>query len=411
MKKIIFHIDVNSAYLSWEAVRQLKEGAVLDLRTVPSAVGGDEQKRHGIVLAKSIPAKRFGVRTGESLLEARTKCPQLLVVPPDYTLFMQSSQNMMTLLSDYSPFLQRYSIDEVFLQYFGKKGGHLEQAEEIRKRIKKDFGFTVNIGVSVNKLLAKMASDFEKPDRVHTLFPEEIREKMWPLDVGKLFYVGPRTKKKLNDRRIYTIGDLAALDEDFMYRWLKTPGRTIWRFAHGIADDDLSSTAPVKSIGNSSTLPYDVLSYEDVERVFLAIAETVSMRLRAASLCGKVLTVHYRNANLITRHKQKRYDFPTVTTGQTFRRSMELFDELWQRDPIRSAGITVSDLQSNEFLQLCLFSESVEKEIRLDGAIDKIRRKYGKKSVYRAVFQDSEIPALLGGVLTGEDYPMMKSEL
>ena len=118
MKKIIFHIDVNSAYLSWEAVRQRKEGAVLDLRTVPSAVGGDEQKRHGIVLAKSIPAKRFGVRTGESLLEARTKCPQLLVVPPDYTLFMQSSQNMMTLLSDYSPFLQRYSIDEVFLQYF-----------------------------------------------------------------------------------------------------------------------------------------------------------------------------------------------------------------------------------------------------------------------------------------------------
>jgi Nucleotidyltransferase/DNA polymerase involved in DNA repair len=254
--KIVFHIDVNSAYLSWEAAYNLQMGSTLDLREVPSIVGGDQEKRHGIVLAKSIPAKKYGIRTGESVYSALEKCPQLIVVEPHYERYMKASKAMVDFLSDYSPNIQRYSIDEVFLDYSHGNLPYMQAANKMKEGIKKELGFTVNIGIGPNKLLAKMASDFTKPDRIHTLFYNEIAEKMWPLPVEDLFMIGHRTKKKLNSRGIFTIGELAHLDKNYIYSWLKKPGLLIWEYANGIENSDVKSDkSKVKSIGKFNNSP------------------------------------------------------------------------------------------------------------------------------------------------------------
>ena len=196
--RIIMHIDVNSAFLSWQAVYNLQRGHSLDLREIPSAVGGNQATRHGIILARSIPAKNHGVKTGEPVWEAKTKCPGLVLVPPDRHLYMKCSSALMDILREYSPRVQQYSIDEAFLDYTGMEkrfGPPLVLAGRLKDRVREELGFTVNIGISCNKLLAKMASDFKKPDRVHTLFPGEIKDKMWPLPVENLFMVGKRTAK------------------------------------------------------------------------------------------------------------------------------------------------------------------------------------------------------------------------
>ncbi|MDD4445692.1 MAG: DNA polymerase IV, partial [Eubacteriales bacterium] len=260
---IIFHIDANSAYLSWSAAALLERGGTLDLRTVPSVVGGSQASRHGIVLAKSIPAKKVGIKTGESLFEARQKYPKLLVVPPDYDLYMNCSDAMYGILRQYSPLIQRYSIDECFVDYTASAhrfGDPLSLAERIRERMRRELGFTVNIGISCNKLLAKMASELEKPDRIHTLFPEEIESKMWPLPVAELFMVGRATAARLARINIRTIGELAAMDRHQLRVMFKSHGERIGQYANGI---DSSPVVPndrivQKGIGNSMTVFYDV---------------------------------------------------------------------------------------------------------------------------------------------------------
>ena len=238
MNKVIFHIDVNSAFLSWEAVYRLAHrGETLDLRTIPSAVGGDMALRHGIILAKSLPAKKYGIQTGETLLEAQRKCPGLVLVPPHYNLYEQCSRAFMEILQEYSDIVEQYSIDEAFVDMSTSChlfGSPVETATLIKDRIREELGFTVNIGVSCNKLLAKMASDFQKPDKVHTLYPEEIESKMWPLSVSDLFFVGRATTKKLFSVGIKTIGDLAAADPVWLRTILKKQGDIIWGFAHGV---------------------------------------------------------------------------------------------------------------------------------------------------------------------------------
>ena len=197
---IVFHIDVNSAFLSWEAVNRAKKGMEPDLRTIPSAIGGDMAKRHGVILAKSIPAKQYNVRTGESIMEARKKCPNLLIISPNHKLYKKYSNAFMDILREYTPDVEQFSIDEAFMDMTGTQllfGEPIAAANQIKDRIKKELGFTVNVGISSNKLLAKMASDFQKPDLVHTLFPDEIRTKMWGLPVSDLFFVGRVTTKKL----------------------------------------------------------------------------------------------------------------------------------------------------------------------------------------------------------------------
>ncbi|NLY68017.1 MAG: DNA polymerase IV [Tissierellia bacterium] len=407
--RIIFHIDVNSAYLSWEAVYRLQHGEKIDLRKIPSVVGGDERKRHGIVLAKSIPAKEYGIVTGESLYSARQKCPNLTIVPPNYERYLKASNSMLSLLNEYSPLIQRFSIDEVFMDCSHLEDNFLKIAYEIKERIKKELGFTVNIGISTNKLLAKMASDFKKPDKVHTLFPEEIEEKMWPLPVGKLFMIGVKTQKKLNNRGIYTIGQLAKLDREYIYAWLKKPGLLIWKYANGIENSEVKNTSyAVKSIGNSTTTSYDVDNKKEAYMFLLAISEMVGMRARDLNLSGRVVSVSLKDNDFFSYSHQKKLNTATNSTKTIYETSKKLFNEMWNKKPIRRFNITLSELSSNEFCQLSLLEDYDEKEEKLNRAIDKIRYKYGYNSIIRSCFLHSGIKPVIGGVME-EEYPMMSS--
>lgn len=263
MNKVIFHIDVNSAFLSWEAVYRLYHlGGKVDLRDEVAAVGGDMAMRHGIILAKSIPAKKYNIKTGESIVEALQKCPQLKLVPPNYSLYERCSAAFMEILRQYSPDVEQYSVDEAFVDMTGTEslwGEPVTAANRIRNQIREELGFTVNVGVSENKLLAKMASDFQKPDRIHTLWKHEIEMKMWPLPVTDLFFVGRATAKKLFHMGIHTIGELAQSDPIMLKSHLKKHGEVIWAFANGMDVSVVQSEAPAnKGYGNSTTIAFDV---------------------------------------------------------------------------------------------------------------------------------------------------------
>ncbi|MDX9917402.1 MAG: DNA polymerase IV [Gudongella sp.] len=410
--RIVFHIDANSAYLSWEAAYRLQHGASVDLREVPSIVGGDQAKRHGIVLAKSIPAKKFGILTGETVHSAFEKCPELIMVPPCYHRYIIASDSMVELIKGYSPSVQRYSVDEVFLEYTDKSVPFMTAAMEISRRIKNELGFTVNIGISSNKLLAKMASDFTKPDRIHTLFKEEIQDKMWPLPVEDLFMVGSRTKRKLNGRGIFTIGQLARLDRDYICSWLKKPGLLIWEYANGIENSPvISGSIPLKSVGNSTTLPFNVETKDEAYKVLLAISEMIGLRIRNLNMCGNVISVALKNHLFYSYSHQKKFMLPTDSTNNIYRTSIRLFDEMWQGEPLRNFSISLSQLESNDFFQLSLVEKYNKKEHLLDSALDDIRLRYGQKSVYRSCFLYSGIDPVIGGVLEEESYPMMSGSL
>ena len=222
--RVVFHIDVNSAFLSWTAAYRVRHlGQTLDLRDVPAVIAGDKSSRHSIILAKSIPAKKYGVRTGEPLGVALEKCPELVIAEPDYELYVSASRSLMALLREYSPLVEQFSIDEAWMDMTGTAGlfgPPVLAAEQLKDRIRRELGFTVNIGISCNKLLAKMAGDFEKPDKVHTLFPDEIPQKLWGLPVGELFMVGRATERKLRGMGLTTIGQLAQTDPVFLRRKL-----------------------------------------------------------------------------------------------------------------------------------------------------------------------------------------------
>lgn len=249
MRRIIFHVDVNSAFLSWEAAYRLYHlGGKLDLRTVPSAVGGDQEKRHGIILAKSIPAKKYHIQTGEPVIDAKRKCPELILVPPNYDLYNRSSKALLKIMSRYTDRIEQYSIDEAFMDMTGCTKQPEKTAEEIKDTVVRELGFTVNVGVSSNKLLAKMASDFQKPNLVHTLWPEEIPQKMWPLPVGDLFFVGHASKKKLHNLGIHTIGELACTDERILKALMKSHGLLIRQSGKRLA---LLPAPPLRTVRDS----------------------------------------------------------------------------------------------------------------------------------------------------------------
>ena len=279
MSSIIFHIDVNSAYLSWTAVEKLKNGSEIDLRKIPSIIGGNQASRHGVVLAKSIPAKKYGVRTGEPVANALRKCATLVIEPPDQKMYRQYSQRLMEFLKGYTPEIEQVSVDECYMDFTGiayRFSGPVTAAEEIKERVRKTFGFTVNIGISSNKLLAKMASDFEKPDKVHTLFPDEVKEKMWPLPVSELYMAGRASVEVLEKLEIRTIGDLARMNPQLLELHMKSHGRMLWEFANGITHSKVEKEqTQAKGIGNSTTLSQDVVSEEEAQKVLLMLAESV----------------------------------------------------------------------------------------------------------------------------------------
>lgn len=390
---IIMHIDANSAYLSWTAANMLKNGYETDIREIPSAIAGNPETRHGVILAKSISAKKFGVKTGESLLEARKKCPQLKVFPPDYDLYMNYSDAMYNLLLQYSPLVQRYSIDECYMDYTASEmrfGEPVKTAYEIKERIKNELGYTVNIGVSSNKLLAKMGSELKKPDRVHTLFPDEIEEKMWPLPVGELFMVGKAAASKLRSVNIFTIGDLANTNVIYLKTLLKSQGELIWNYANGldcspvVLNDDIEQ----KGISNSITLKYNVASDKEAKMFLLSLSERVTSRLRKRKLkAGRVSIIIKDYQFNKCSHQTKLYRF-TDSTMEIYKYACSLFDLHWDRKPIRLIGISVGDLsKDDEPEQLSLFqNESSEKERMLDKTIDLIRSRYGQDSIKRGTF-------------------------
>lgn len=406
-ERIIFHIDVNSAFLSWEAVCRLKHlGGKLDLRTVPSAVGGDISKRHGIILAKSIPAKKYQIQTGEPVTDALKKCPQLMLVPPNYSLYETSSRAMMEILKEYSPEVEQYSIDEAFMDMTGTErlyGPPVLCASRIKDRICRELGFTVNVGISGNKLLAKMASDFQKPDRVHTLFPEEIQKKMWPLPVRDLFFVGRSTEQKLKSMGIHTIGDIARMDPQVLKNRLHKHGEVIWRFANGLDTAEVErEKEPNKGYGNSTTIAFDVTETETAQKILLALSETVGRRLRRDHVQIQEVSVGIRYYDLTYASHQKKLPAATDITNEIYQAACQVFAELWDGTPIRLLGVHTSRVKDDgDFRQMTLFDQGTdyEKLRKLDAAVDEIRGRFGSDSVKRAVFlEEKRIDHLSGGI-------------
>ncbi len=389
MERLIFHVDVNSAYLSWEAARRVARGEA-DLRLIPSAIGGDKDKRTGVILAKSIPAKAFHITTGEPVAAALEKCPQLVLAKPDFRLYRTCSQAFMEICSRYAPVMEKYSIDECFLDMTGTGRMYpdpLSVAHTIREAIREELGFTVNIGVSRNKLLAKMASDFEKPDRVHTLFPQEIPQKLWPLSVGELFSVGSATARKLEGMGINTIGQLAHTPVVRLQAILgKKAGQQLHAYANGLDDTPvLAVPEEAKGYSISTTLEQDVRSFGAGERVLLALADNVSARMRRDGMKASCVAVTIRANDFKDRSHQRKLQEPTDITGEIYALAKGLFRELWDgRTPLRLLGISLTQVAREAYAQQSMFpQEDKERARKLDQAIDEIRKRFGPDTIQR----------------------------
>lgn len=398
MTPIIFHIDVNSAYLSWTAAEQLKKGAAKDLRLIPAIIGGDRKARRGVVLAKSIPAKKYGIRTGEPVANAFRKCPNLVMEPPDHTMYREKSRLLMEYLRTFTPSIEQVSVDECFMDFTtiaSKYPSPVDAALVIKDGIKARFGFTVNIGISSNKLLAKMASDFEKPDKVHTLFPQEIQEKMWPLPVRELYMAGRSSVETFKKLEIYTIGDLAKTDQKLIALHMKSHGQMLWRFANGLDDSVVQSEQmEAKGIGNSTTLPENVVTAEEAQEVFLKLADSVSRRLKKAEQKAYMVSMEIKYFDFQSVSHQKQLEKPSNEKGMLLETAVRLFEETWNGQPIRLLGLRTAKLvKVSEPTQLTLFDmefpgQPDEKHKKLNKAMEEIRTRYGKDSVKKA----SELP-------------------
>ena len=421
-QRVIFHVDANSAFLSWSAVYRVKVlGEETDLREIPSVVAGDKASRHSIILAKSIPAKKYGIQTGEPLFQALEKCPELVVIPPDYGLYVQASRHFVDMLRQFSPAVEQYSIDEAWVDMTGTQrlwGTPRLAAELMRRRINEELGFTVNIGISSNKLLAKMAGDFEKPNKVHTLFPEEMEEKFFPLPVRDLFLVGAKTERKLQMLGVYTIGDLASADVRVVKKRLGKQGELLWHFANGRnADAVTPEPAENKGYGNATTTAHDVVTHEEAYQVLLSLCETVATRLRKDGKCGSCVSIHLRTNEFRHFSHQCVLHGATNMTSEIFEASCRLFDEAWDGiTPLRQLGVQITRLSGEPYQQFDFFSgltpRQFERKLRLDETVDALRDKYGEDIVRRAKFANGSTPHMAGGLSkerrTGVTKPVPK---
>lgn len=390
MERQILHVDVNNAFLSWLAVYKLNNGEKIDIRDQVAVIGGDETKRSGIVLAKSPKAKQFGIVTGETLYSARQKCRNLQVYQGNFKIYREYSNKLYNLLLEYTDKIERFSIDECFLDMtnYLMKDTLLNKAKEINKRVKEELGFTVNVGVAHNKLLAKMASDFTKPDKVHTLFKEEIPTKMWTLPILELFMIGKKTVPKLYNMKIRTIGDLANSDKNILIKKFGKHGKIMWEYANGIDDSEVQyKEEKPKSIGNSITLPMDISDKEQLEEVLVALTEQVAYRLRKHELLANVVNVQLRTKKFEDFSHQTKLDMSTSSTKVILEKAKLLLNEMFNNGmSIRLIGVRVDNLVSKDEIQLSLFgdTENNKKQKRLDSVIDSLNEKYGYDSIMRA---------------------------
>lgn len=447
MDRIIFHIDVNSAFLSWTAVDLLKSGKTLDIRTVPAIIGGDVSKRHGVVLAKSVPAKKYGIQTGEPIVNAFRKCPSLLLEPPDHASYRAHSKEFVGFLAQICPDIEQVSIDECFMdftpvarqfagqfarQFAGQFDSPIAAASYIKDSIRERFGFTVNVGISDRKILAKMASDFKKPDLIHTLYHNEIQQKMWPLPVSSLFMCGKSSVDTLHKLEINTIGELAQADLSILDAHLKSHGRMLWEYANGIDDSPIvTEPAKAKGIGNSITLKQDALTREDALPALRSLSESVAFRLRQSGQLAGMLSTEIKYATFKSVSHQATLSAPTCQSDLIYETACQLFDEIWDGTPIRLLGVRSAKLtEEGTPVQMNLFdfasasgnkshsepsltpkpafisgshvgktgtdSDAVKKQ-KLDKAIDSIRTRFGDDAIVRgSLYQHTDETLVTG---------------
>lgn len=389
MDKIIMHIDVNNAFLSWTATKMVKEGKK-DLRKTYAIIGGDEKQRSGIVLAKSPLAKRKGVVTGETIYNAKKKCPHLEVYPPEFSYYKKMSNALFNLISKYTPDLEKMSIDECFIDYtpiMHIYGDPLKFAYNLKNEVKNTLGFTVNVGIANNKLCAKMASDFSKPDKVHTLFKTEIKTKMWPLPIDELFGVGKKTAIKLKNLNINTIEDLALTDKNKLKPIFKNMTDDLINSAWGRGSDIVeSSIDPPKGIGNETTLNHNIFSKEELHQYLLALSENVTIRLRKQNKYASVVVVTLKNKYFKRFSHQKKLVNATNITEEVYETAKEVLDEMKVDDGIRLIGVRLDGLKDEVNHQVSLFENLEEREEtkNLDKTIDNLKEKYGFKIIKKA---------------------------
>ncbi len=390
MQRLIFHVDVNSAFLSWEAAKRVKQG-LPDLREIPSCIGGDPKKRIGIVVAKSIPAKKYGIQTGEPMGMALQKCPDLVCVPSDFALYDRCSKAFKSICASYAPVMESFSIDEVFLDMTGTGQIYPDPvvtACEIKDRIYRELGFTVNVGISTNKLLAKMASDFEKPNKVHTLYPEEVPQKMWPLPVRDLLFLGKASEKKLVQNGIRTIGDLARANEKEIQMLLgEKAGHQLYLSANGIDDSPVKAQREeAKGISVETTFDEDIVSYEQIFPILLSQCDIVAARMRREGKKCNCVAVSFRTLEFKNKSHQRKLDNPTDVTNEIYQNVRQLFQESWSGQPLRLIGVALTGLTEDDFIQMSLFEDPKKREQqkKLDEAMDNIRKKFGNDKISRA---------------------------
>lgn len=390
-KRIIFHIDVNNAFLSWSAVKLLNNGYKVDIRKIPSIIGGDESKRRGIVLAKSPIAKKYGIKTAETLYSARKKCPKLKVFSPDYEWYYKQSRLFHNYLKQYSPNILKYSVDEAFIDFTGTKymyNDYIKLAYKIKDDIKSKFGFTVNVGIANNMLCAKMASDFQKPDRVHTLFRDEVKTKMWPLPIEDLFMVGKSSSKILRTIGINTIGDLANCDIRILKKHFKNQAQFLLDSANGIDYSKVEkSISKTESISTTETLIKDISDKEELKDILFRQTDDVSRQLRKKEKYCNVVAIIYKNNNFESYTKQIKLDNATNDTNEIYKVVLHLLNISFRGEPIRLIGVRLADLSSDRVEQISLFDKEIKKDSTsadFQKVVDSLNSKFGSNSVIPA---------------------------
>lgn len=386
MERIIMHIDVNNAFLSWTAVDLLKKGHN-DIRNEYAVIGGDESKRRGIVLAKSTPAKKRGVKTAETLYTARKKCPYLNVYPPNRELYDKMSQSLFKLLRKYTSDIEIVSVDECFLDYGKVKniyGDELEFARKLKDKIYNTFGFTVNIGIANNKLCAKMASDFSKPNKIHTLYEYEVKTKMWPLPIDDLYGIGKKSSEKLKNLKINTIEDLAKVDKKLLYPYFKNQTEYIINIANGVDKSPvISEISDPKCISSTYTLMYDYVDINEINKELRRISNNLGIDLRSQNKYTGTIAIIIKDMYFKTTTHQEKLKNSTNSSDIIFEISKKLFKEHWDETPVRLIGIRLDSLTTNNDYQISLFENIEEKENneKLDKTIDLLKQKYGDKII------------------------------